>query len=173
MPFPLIPILIAAAMGATETSRQISDRRNRNDSNEQSELDRDLSRDRLAFDQSMANPFRHQLNQARSINVLEGMGNSSYTRPQVTAGGAYGQSAPQVSGGFSFESGPDGPAAARALQGTVMRGMTRPEDRNGGIDLMSLLAGTGEDIWAADPARTAVPRATAPRPADRLRYARG
>jgi hypothetical protein len=163
MPFPLIPLIMGLAMGAGEASSAIGGRSARRDARDENALDRELQERRMALDESMANPFRHQLNQARSVNMLEGMANSSYTRPQLSSGGAYGQSRPTFEGGFSFESGPEGPAAARALQGTVMRGLTRPDDRSGGIDLVSLLAGDGGDLWAADaPTRTAVPRATSP-----------
>src|SRR5688572_25565878 len=135
-------------------------------SREQLELERELAEQRLAFQESALNPFRFQLNQARSANLLGGMAGSSYRRPTLTPQGAYGQSAPMISGGFSFEPDPMASSAARALEGTVLRGQTKPEGKRGGIDLISLMAGTaGDDIWAKNPtaaAPAAVPRTTQP-----------
>jgi hypothetical protein len=81
----------------------------------------------------------------------------------VTPQGAYGHNAPQVSGGFDFHPDPMTPSYASALEGTVARGMARPQGQHGGIDVMSLLAGDGGDLWNDDDQRTAVPRTTTPR----------
>lgn len=160
MPLPLLALaLLGAGSAAGGVANSIAGRRTQRDQNEQNNLDRELAQERLDFEKSQANPFLPQLQQARSINMLEGMGRSSYTRPTVTPTGAYGGSMPQIDGGFSFESGPDGPAAARALEGTVMQGLTRPTDRTGGLDVLGLLAGDNSDLWAGGPP-TAVPRPT-------------
>jgi len=171
MPFPLLPLLLmAGASAAGGVANSVASRRNQRDQND---FDREMEEKRLALQESELNPFRFQLNQARSANLLGAMGNSSYSRPTLTPQGAYGQSAPQLSGGFDFQPDPMMPDAARALQGTVMRGMTRPQDKRGGIDLVSLMAGDGGDLWADEDPRAAVPRATVPPSASRLRYGRG
>lgn len=170
MPFPLIPILIGAAIsGGSQVASSITSRKNNQDTIDHSrevetirdKRERDLARDDRAFQESQLNPFRHQMNQARSIGALDLMANSSYKPLQMDRSGPYGQYMPQTTGGYSFESSPDVQQAAQLLKRSVISGQARPTGSTGGLNLLQLMAAgaeadpTAPGVWSS-PA-TAVP----------------
>lgn len=83
---------------------------------------------RVALEESMANPFRHQLAQAGSMQSLDFMERASYTKP--TLSGRTTQvgriAVPEVAGGFSYQRSPELISGAARLKQDVASGRHAP-----------------------------------------------
>lgn len=95
-------------------------RQAREDVREENEIDR---RYNAAVAESAQNPFRHQLDQARTLGTLDVMANAQLTPAKYTMPGI---TVPQLSGGFSYTPSQDQRTAAQLLQRSVASGQTAP-----------------------------------------------
>lgn len=92
---------------------------------------RDLADQNTASEESMANPFRHQVSQGRSALSLDAMERANFSPAQVTGGSSrYAGNKPTISGGFNYEISPELRAAAASLKASVLRGETAPTMTN-------------------------------------------
>lgn len=80
----------------------------------------------LAFQESTANPFRHQAAQASTLSALDELERGKYTPVSMTPNGPYAKYVPKVSGGYSYEKSPELTASAGALKQDVMAGHAAP-----------------------------------------------
>jgi hypothetical protein len=77
----------------------------------------------VLLEESKANPFRGQMNQAASLASLDELERGSYTPVQLsTEGNPYASYIPKVSGGYSYSKSPELTAAAGALKNDVLAG---------------------------------------------------
>jgi hypothetical protein len=124
---------VIAGAGATGVSAYMS-QRNRNRDREDAEAAREEDRaDRretnildIAQGESMADPFRHQNNQASSLAMLDRIANAQRGRTQISVPSEMQRFVPQISGGYSYEASPDLRTSAKLLQRTVASGQGAP-----------------------------------------------
>jgi hypothetical protein len=91
----------------------------------------DINRQDVALKESLANPFRNQLDQAGSIGALDRMERSTYTPFKLSgAPPRYAGSIPEMSGGYSYEKSPELISSAAALKRNVMGANTAPTMTN-------------------------------------------
>lgn len=116
----VIPAATAAvgAYGAYTANR--NNRQDREQASAESDLDR---RYRAAVEETGLNPFRHQLDQGRTLGTLDVMANAQlaparYSMPGITV--------PQLSGGFAYQPSADLRTSAKRLQRDVASGRTAP-----------------------------------------------
>jgi hypothetical protein len=175
------------AGGATAAGGAYLSQRNRNQDKEDAEAAREEDRsDRretnildIAQGESMADPFRHQNNQASSLAMLDRIANAQRGRTQISVPSEMQRFVPQISGGYSYEASPDLRTSAKLLQRSVAGGqgaptMTDPANygRTGAVNLndpSSIGMGARPNTPATAPAPGAggaVPRtgATTPTP---------
>jgi hypothetical protein len=129
----------------------------------QREADEKLSRENtganIASEESMANPYRHQLEQAGALGRLDAMGHASYAPVTVAPPARYTASAPTITGGYSWQPSAQMQGDARALQTSVRAGRTAPTmanpanyGRTGALDLLSVAAGRADPSMPVAPA---------------------
>lgn len=129
--FPLFSFLaLAGSQAASSAGSAISNNRQLRSqeqlSRESLNLDREQGLMRTGLEESLANPFRHQMDQAGSIARLDAMQNASYMPSSVQMPDRYAQYAPKLSGGFSFQMSPEARQSAGKLKQSVMAGRTAP-----------------------------------------------
>ncbi len=120
---------------------------------------RESDAQRIAFGESMANPYRHQMSQGDSASRLHFLQRAKY-EPRKYSGG-YGTGQPLTkTGGFSFTPSAGYRRGMGALYKDVMAGNTapsvagRPENlgQTAALDLTGPMAGTGPATPAQGPA---------------------
>jgi hypothetical protein len=102
---------------------------NRKQHEEDREAAKDTANQRVAVEESMANPFRHQAAHGATVSALDRLERGSYTPVTLAtppSAGKYASYVPQMSGGFSYEKSPELRKTAGALKADVMSGRTAP-----------------------------------------------
>lgn len=121
----LLPLLTAAASAATGIGGNIAaNRRARDDrefSAEQAALDRNLRERQLAFEESLADPYRSQLHGANAINRLDMLERSRYEPTRLQAPSEMQAFVPQMGGGTSYSKSPEAVASFGGLKRDVIR----------------------------------------------------
>lgn len=133
-PKTLALILSAAAGGAEAIGGAVANNKKRKTdaatTAAELQAQRDLANQRVAADESMADPFRHQMAQAGDISKLDRMERGAYTPVHLGAAPGYESYVPQMSGGFSYEKSPEMISSAAALKRNVMAGNVAPTMTN-------------------------------------------
>lgn len=127
-----IPLAAAIALkyGVPAVGSFLSTGFGRKRQDKQAELDRELARQSLGLQESGMNPFRHQVDQARSLSSLDRLARSRYTPVQMQATGPYASHVPEMSGGYSYEKSPELVSDALRLQQDVRAGRVAPTQTN-------------------------------------------
>lgn len=125
------PIIAGAGIaGTTAALQNRQSNKNRQAQQEEAALDRSAAAGRntadVALEESMADPFRHQLGQARTLAALDLIARGRNTPTKISVPAGMEQWVPKISGGFSYDMNPDVRAAAQRLQQDVASGRTAP-----------------------------------------------
>lgn len=90
------------------------------------DLDREQGLMRASYEESMADPFRHQLSQAGAMTDLDRIEHASYAPFTVGLPDRYAKYKPTISGGYSWQPSDEVRAGAGKLKQSVMAGNTAP-----------------------------------------------
>lgn len=145
----LLTLILGAGQGASSSMAAAGA------SKRQTQLSRDEIAERragrnqgVAAAESMADPFRHQLDQGNAIAKLDRMERASFAPTKIAPQGGY--AAPAMSGGLSYTKSPELISSAAALKKNVMGGNTAPTmtdpanyGKTGALDLVTLAATGG------------------------------
>lgn len=131
MPAWVIPLIMAASAGASATGSAISARnQNRTQqqmTKEQLDAERAMHALELAYKESTANPFRHQMMQGASLSALDELERGQYTPAKLDVSGSpYASYVPKQTGGYSYQKSPELVNAAAALKKDVLAGNRAP-----------------------------------------------
>lgn len=146
--------LLLSSIGAKAFSGIAGSRSSRKDREAGERLTREriasderLSAQDLAFKESLADPFRQQMSQAKALRKLDMLERARYRPTRLTPAAPYASYVPEVSGGFSYEQSPELTQDAAALKRNVRGGnvaptMTNPANygRTSTLDLIRMAA---------------------------------
>jgi hypothetical protein len=151
---PILGMIIASAIagGTSAVAGSIASGKNRDAATAQAAADREQRDRELAFNESMADPFRQQMHQGTDLASLDMMERSRFEPVQYT--GRNSSYMPTFSGGTSYDKSPELLAAIAALKNSVMRGQTAPQLSNnpaGGrpsvLDLLAMSENGGQQVF--------------------------
>lgn len=157
MPAWLLPLLFAGAQGASAVGSGMQRGKERKAqeqlTREQMALERERDLRRTALDESLSDPFRHQLAQAGAVSRLDAMQNASFAPVSIDLPGRYAAFKPKMAGGFSWQPSDDVRQSAGALKQSVMAGRTAPSmtapENYGKTATLNLLGGADPTTDAA------------------------
>lgn len=83
-----------------------------------------------ALEESLADPYRQQMNQAKDLTALDVIARARNTPVSISVPGKYASYVPTISGGFNYDMSPDMREAAKRIQRSVASGETAPTMTN-------------------------------------------